>query len=247
MNIAGKVALVTGASGGIGTALVIELLNAGAAKVHACDLEAGGLGALAERDLARIETHVLDVTDEQAVRSVAAQASDVSVLINCHGVVIHESYFEASDLSGFRKEMEVNYWGQLMTCLAFAPIVGQNGGGVIANFLSPLALATHPFCGNYCASKAACRALTDGMRAELKGQGTLVVSVFPGAIDTAMMTKVDIPKSQPSIVAAGVVTAIETGETECWVGETAPEFRDQWRIDPASLIEAAAQFLRLPK
>ena len=247
MNIAGKVALVTGASGGIGSALVNELLLAGAAKVHACDLQGEGLRALAHVDPARIETHVLDVTDEQAVRSVAAGASDVSVLINCHGVVIHESYFEASDLSGFRKEMEVNYWGQLLMCLAFAPIVGRNGGGAIANFLSPLALATHPFCGNYCASKAACRALTDGMRAELKGQGTLVVSVFPGAIDTPMMTRVDMPKSQPSMVAAGVVEAIEAGETECWVGETAPEFRDQWRIDPAPLIEAAAQYLRLPK
>lgn len=140
MKMAGKVALVTGASGGIGSALVNELLLAGAAKVHACDLQGEGLRALAHVDPARIETHVLDVTDEQAVRSVAAGASDVSVLINCHGVVIHESYFEASDLSGFRKEMEVNYWGQLLMCLAFAPIVGRNGGGAIANFLSPLRL-----------------------------------------------------------------------------------------------------------
>lgn len=247
MRIAGKVALVTGASGGIGSALVATLLQAGAAKVHACDIGQAGLKELAQRDPERIAMHVLDVTDEQAVRAVAKQASDVSVLINCHGVVIHESYFEASDLSGFRQEMEVNYWGQLLMCLAFAPIVGRNGGGVIANFLSPLALATHPFCGNYCASKAACRALTDGMRAELKEQGTLVVSVFPGAIDTPMMARVDMPKSQPATVASGVVMAIEADETECWVGETAPEFRDQWRIDPAPLIEVAAQCLRLPK
>lgn len=247
MDIAGNVALVTGAAGGIGSALVEALLRAGAAKVIACDLGEGGLRQLAARDPQTIVPHVLDVTDEAAVRALAAQAGDVSIVINCHGVVIHESYLESESIAGFRKEMEVNYWGQVLMCRAFAPIVGANGGGAIANFLSPLALATHPFCGNYCASKAACRALTDGMRAELAGQGTLVVSVFPGAIDTGMMTKLDIPKSDPALVAQGVVDAIAAGETECWVGETAPEFRDQWRVDPAPLIAEAAKYLRLPK
>lgn len=247
MDIDGKVALVTGAAGGIGSALVEALLRAGAAKVIACDLGEGGLRQLAARDPQNIVPHVFDVTDEAAVSALAAQAGNVSIVINCHGVVIHESYLESDSIAGFRKEMEVNYWGQVLMCRAFAPIVGANGGGAIANFLSPLALATHPFCGNYCASKAACRALTDGMRAELAGQGTLVVSVFPGAIDTGMMTKLDIPKSDPALVAQGVVDAIAAGETECWVGETAPEFRDQWRVDPAPLIAEAAKYLRLPK
>lgn len=247
MDIAGKVALVTGAAGGIGGALVEALLAAGAARVIACDLGEAGLRQLAARDRARIVPRLLDVTDEEAVAALAAEAADASIVINCHGVVIHESYLESASIAGFRKEMEVNYWGQVLMCRAFAPIVGRNGGGAIANFLSPLALATHPFCGNYCATKAACRALTDGMRAELAGQGTLVVSVFPGAIDTGMMTKLDIPKSDPALVARGVVDAIAAGETECWVGETAPEFRDQWRVDPAPLIAEAAKYLRLPK
>lgn len=247
MDIAGRVALVTGAAGGIGGALVEALLHAGADKVLACDLGEVGLRQLTARNPLRILPHVLDVTDEAAVKALAAQASDVGILINCHGVVVHESYLESEGIAGFRKEMEVNYWGQVLMCRAFAPIVGANEGGAIANFLSPLALATHPFCGNYCASKAACRALTDGMRAELAGQGTLVVSVFPGAIDTGMMTRLDIPKSDPALVARGVVDAIAAGETECWVGETAPEFRDQWRIDPAPLIAEAARYLRLPK
>lgn len=247
MEVAGKIALVTGAAGGIGAALVEALLRAGASKVIACDLDEAGLRQLAGRAPQRIAPHLLDVTDETAVQALAAHAGDVGIVINCHGLVIHESYLESESIDGFRKEMEVNYWGQVLMCRAFAPIVGVNGGGAIANFLSPLALATHPFCGNYCATKAACRALTDGMRAELAGQGTLVVSVFPGAIDTGMMTKLDIPKSEPAIVAQGVVDAIAAGHTECWVGETAPEFRDQWRVDPTPLIAEAAKYLRLPK
>lgn len=247
MDIVGAVALVTGATGGIGRSLVSTLLEAGARKVIACDLDEAALGEIERSAPGRCETHAFDVTDEEAVKRIAAACGDVSLLINCHGLVIHESYLEAAGVDGFRKEMEVNYWGQVMMCRAFAPIVGKNGGGAIANFLSPLALATHPFCGNYCASKAACRALTDAMRAELAEQGTLVVSIFPGAIDTQMMTKLDMPKSQPAEVAAGVVAAIIAGDTECWVGETAPEFRDQWRIDPSPLVAEAAKYLRLPK
>jgi NAD(P)-dependent dehydrogenase (short-subunit alcohol dehydrogenase family) len=167
MDPVGAVALVTGATGGIGRSLVSTLLEAGASKVIACDLDQAALGEIERSAPGRCETHAFDVTDEQAVQRVAAACGDVSLLINCHGLVIHESYLEATGIAGFRKEMEVNYWGQVLMCRAFAPIVGKNGGGAIANFLSPLALATHPFCGNYCASKAACRALTDAMRAEL--------------------------------------------------------------------------------
>lgn len=246
MEIAGSVALVTGASGGIGRALVDALLARGARKVIACDLNAMALDGFASVAPERCEARVLDVTDEDAVQDAAAECSDVSVLINCHGVVLHEAYLEARGLARFRREMEVNYWGQVIMCRAFASVVGSNGGGVIANFLSPLALVSYPFCGNYCASKAACRALTDCMRAELSGQGTLVISVFPGAIDTQMMTRLDIPKSQPSVVASGVLEAIEAGDIECWVGETAPEFREQWGRDPAPLVAEAARHLRLP-
>ncbi len=247
MELAGKVALVTGAGGGIGRCLVLSLLGAGVRKVVACDVNEAALAGTAALSNGRCEVVVLDVTNEAAVEKVASAHGDVSVVINCHGVVIHEAFLEAVGISGFRKEMEINYWGQVLMCRAFAPIVGKNGGGAIANFLSPLALATYPFCGNYCASKAACRALTEAMRAELAGQGTLVVSVFPGAIDTQMMTRLQMPKSQPEEVAAGVVAALLAGETECWVGETAPEFRDQWRIDPAPLVAEAAKYLRAPK
>lgn len=247
MEIAGAVALVTGASGGIGRALVSALIDAGVGKVIACDLNLETLREVESLALGRCEIQAFDVTDEEAVQRIASACDDVSLLINCHGLVIHESYLEATGVAGFRKEMEVNYWGQVLMCRAFAPIVGKNGGGVIANFLSPLALATHPFCGNYCASKAACRALTDAMRAELAEQGTLVVSIFPGAIDTQMMTKLDMPKSQPEEVATGVIAAIKARETECWVGETAPEFRDQWKVDPAPLIAEAGKYLRMPK
>lgn len=246
MEIAGSVALVTGASGGIGRALVAALLAAGARKVIACDLDAVALSRVASAAPDRCRARVLDVTDEAAVRDAAADYGDVGVLINCHGVVLHESYLEAQGLARFRREMEVNYWGQVNMCRAFAPVVGSNGGGVIANFLSPLALVSYPFCGNYCATKAACRALTDCMRAELAGQGTLVVSVFPGAIDTPMMTRLNIPKSQPHVVAEAVLQAISAGEVECWIGETAPEFRAQWQRDPAPLVAEAARHLRLP-
>jgi NAD(P)-dependent dehydrogenase (short-subunit alcohol dehydrogenase family) len=225
--------------------LVAGLLDSGAQKVIGCDLNIAGLEQIARAAPDRCQARVLDVTDEAAVHQCASECGDVNLLINCHGIVIHQAFLDAPTIAGFRREMDVNYWGQVMMCRAFARIVGRNGGGAIANFLSPLALVTYPFCGSYCATKAACRALTDSMRAELAAQGTLVVSVFPGAIDTQMMTKLNIPKSQPEVVARGVLSAIAAGDIECWVGETAPEFRDQWRRDPAPLVAEAAKHLAL--
>ncbi|MCJ8159008.1 SDR family NAD(P)-dependent oxidoreductase [Sphingomonas sp. LaA6.9] len=244
MNIDGKTALVTGAAGGIGRALVLELLDNGASKIIACDLDRKQLNDIAARDT-RVVPQELDVTDEAEVARVAAAHGDVDLLINCHGIVVHENYLAAATLGAFRKEMDVNYWGQLLLCRAFAPVVNRNAGGAIVNFLSPLAFVTFPFCAAYCATKAACRVLTDAMRAELGPKGVLVMAVCPGTIDTGMMSNLDIPKSPPEGVAKAVVEGLSSDETEVWAGEGAQDMRQRLRDDPEALQAEAAKWLRL--
>jgi NAD(P)-dependent dehydrogenase (short-subunit alcohol dehydrogenase family) len=245
MKVEGRVALVTGASGGIGGALVQSLLNAGVKRVIACDLDGVGLAKLQRSPDERITAYPLDVTDDIAVAAAAEDFPDVEILINCHGVAVQQSFLEAATLAAFRREMEVNYWGQVLMCRAFAPVLARNDGGALANVLSPLAHVTYPWLGPYCASKAACRALTDAMRAELAEAGTLVMAVYPGIIDTAMMANVNIPKGAPETVAEAVVAGLERGSKEVWAGAGAEETRVMLRDDPASLIEEAAKVLRL--
>jgi len=245
MQISGKVVLITGAAGGIGKALVQEALANDANTVEACDRSADALAAVARLNPQRIRTHVLDVTNETAVTQLAEKCPQTEILINCHGVVVHESYLEAGTIDAFRSEMEINYWGQVLMCRAFAPIVSKSGGGAIANFLSPLAYITFPFTAAYCATKAACRVLTEAMRAELSPKGTLVMAVFPGAIDTQMMTNLDIPKSPPGVVAKAVMKGIVADEKEVWAGASAEDMRLRLRDDPEAFKAEAALWLRL--
>ncbi len=114
----------------------------------------------------------------------------------------------APSTDGARKEIETNYLGTLAMCRAFAPILKKNGGGVLVNMLSVVSWFTNPLTGSYSASKAAELALTNGIRMELRAQGTLVIAVHAGFIDTDMTTNLNVPKVRPEQVASKTIEGI---------------------------------------
>ena len=170
----GAVALVSGANRGIGAAFVSGLLEAGAQRVYAAARDPQTLAA-AERD-ARIVPIALDITDDASVQAAAARLADVDLLVNNAGVALGARLIGAADLSAARQEMEVNYFGLLRMCRAFAPILAANGGGTLINVLSILARVASPAIGSYSASKASALSLTQAVRAELQAQGTRLIA-----------------------------------------------------------------------
>ena len=166
MRIDGSVALVTGANRGLGRVLARELVSRGAARVY---------GAARDPD-AVIEPGVtpvaLDITDADRVAQVAQQCGDVSLLVNNAGVLNISTFIGAPSLDAARAEMEVNYFGTLSMCRAFAPVLAANGGGAIVNMLSVTSFYTNLIDASYGASKAAEWSLTNGVRLELHHQGT---------------------------------------------------------------------------
>lgn len=138
-GIGGATALVTGAGSarGIGRAFVEELRRRRARRIYATDVTPEGVEALAVEDASgRIVPRALDVTDEQAIAAAAGRCADVDLLINNAGVCFPSRLIGAPDLSGARREMEVNYWGMLAMCRAFAPVLAARGGGAIVNISS---------------------------------------------------------------------------------------------------------------
>jgi NAD(P)-dependent dehydrogenase (short-subunit alcohol dehydrogenase family) len=101
----------------------------------------------------------------------------------------------------------------------FATVLGRNGGGAIINVLSVASFFTNPAMGSYSASKAAAWALTNGVRVELRRQGTLVVGVHSGYIDTDMASGVTAAKASPEHVAALTLDAVQTGREEVLADE----------------------------
>ena len=98
-------------------------------------------------------------------------------------------------------------------------MLGANGGGAIVNMLSVTSFYTNPLDASYGASKAAAWSLTNGVRIELAHQGTLVVAVHAGFIDTDMAAGIDAPKISPESVAQQAFDAVEAGQIEVLADE----------------------------
>lgn len=101
----------------------------------------------------------------------------------------------------------------------FAPVLAKNGGGAIVNLLSVLSWVAVPSAGTYSASKAAAWSLTNWLRTALREQGTQVVGVHAGPVDTDMASNLTLPKVKPVDVVRQVLSAIETGRDEVLVDD----------------------------
>jgi NAD(P)-dependent dehydrogenase (short-subunit alcohol dehydrogenase family) len=213
MKIGGSVALVTGANRGLGLVYARQLVGRGAAKVYGAARQAA---LVTEPGVTPV---ALDITDPERVAEVAAECADVTLLVNNAGVMRASTFIGAPSLDAARAEMETNYFGTLSMCRAFAPVLAANGGGAIVNMLSVTSFFTNPFNSSYGASKAAAWSLTNGVRLELHHQGTLVVAVHAGFIDTDMAALVDLPKDSPESVAQQVFDAVEAGQIEVLADE----------------------------
>jgi NAD(P)-dependent dehydrogenase (short-subunit alcohol dehydrogenase family) len=204
-SIKNTVALVTGGNRGLGKALVEELYARGASKVYATARDPRTVAYPEAVPLA------LEVTDPASVAAAAAQAQDVTILVNNAGVLISAAFLD-SPLDDVRREFETNFYGPLLVTRAFAPIIERNGGGHILNVHSVLSWIG--LAGSYSASKAALWSQTNSVRLDLRPRGIAVTGLHVGYVDTDMVASVDAPKSRPRDVAALALDGIEAGAHE---------------------------------
>jgi len=243
MDIQGSVALVSGANRGIGKAFVEALRQAGARKIYAAARDASTLDGLVAGDEGRTVPLTLDITDPAAIHAAASQATDLTLLVNNAGIANFAGFIAAPSLEDARAEMEVNYFGSLEMIRAFAPILKANGGGAIVDLASIASLVNFPVIGSYCASKAAAHSMIQGVRAELGAQGTLVVGVYPGPVDTDMAKNFDMPKVPPERIAAAALGAVAKGLEDVFPDDMAEEMRTNLLRDPKAVEKQVGEML----
>lgn len=189
-DLGGTVALVSGATGGIGRATCLALNEAGAT-VIATDLAASADIAGAK------EYHPLDVTDQGAWQSViagiAAQHGRLDMLVNNAGISVTNSIADTS-LAEFRKCMSINVEGVFLGTQAAQALLAKSGaerkgGASIVNLSSVGGLRGAAYMSVYCASKGAVKLFTKSAAVEfaMLHLPIRVNSVHPGGIDTGMM------------------------------------------------------------
>ena len=247
MKIQGSVAFVTGSNRGIGKSYVTVLLEHGAKKIYAGVRDIRSFKQSVSRDWeqhpGKVEPVEIDITNEKQINAAVVQAGDVNLLINNAGIAKYSGLIAGDDLDSARQEMEVNYFGTLLMCRAFAPVLRRNGGGALVNILSVASLGNFPVLGTYSASKAALHSLTQGIRAELAAQGTRVFGVFPGPIDTDMAKNFEMDKSSPDTIAEGTLKAIEHGEEDIFIDPMAVQFRKDFEANPKALEQYLSTYL----
>ena len=224
----GKVAVVTGATGALGSA-VVERFVAEGALVHATYRGDDGLEALRRRvggDHA-LTGHRLDLTDEQAVGrcfdDVLAAAGHLDVLANVAGGFAGGTVADSS-AEKLDQMLSVNLRTCFLCCRKAAELLGA--GGRIINVSAQAALRPAARTGCYAASKAAVGALTAALARELAGAGVTVNAILPGTLDTPAnrraMPKADFAKWTPPEAVAEVFAFLASDAAACVSGAQIP-------------------------
>lgn len=193
MSFQGKIAVITGASSGIGAWMAQMLASRGAIPV---------MMARSERKLAEVagtingphDVFVLDVTSSGQVadtmEQVIAKYGRIDILINNAGYGVFESFVSAS-LEEFEQMMDVNFMGTVRCTKAVLPHMLKQGGGHIVNIASMAGKIGSAKSSGYSATKHAVLGFTNCLRHELVGTGVHLTAMNPGPIDTPFFDKAD--------------------------------------------------------
>jgi NAD(P)-dependent dehydrogenase (short-subunit alcohol dehydrogenase family) len=227
MKINNATVLITGANRGLGLAFAQEVLARGARKVYA------GVRDPSKLTLAGVEAVRLDVTRAEDVAAAAGHCRDVTLLINNAGIAAFGGFLSADSIESARAHLETNFFGPLRLSQAFAPLLAANGGGAILNVLSVASWINSPMLAMYGASKSAAWALTNGLRHELRAQGTQVLGMHVGFVDTDLTRAIDLPKSIPEVIVQRTLDALEAGAEEVLADERAGQIKKGLSAEPA--------------
>jgi NAD(P)-dependent dehydrogenase (short-subunit alcohol dehydrogenase family) len=192
-DLEGKVALVTGACGGIGAAVARRFASAGA-DLALCDVRADPLAALAD-ELSSQGTSVhhaaVDVTDEPAVRafctSVSVAFGGLDVLVNTVGVVDDVGSVLTLPTDGWHRSIAVNLTSAFLMAKHAVPLMGGRAGAVIANLSSVSGLANQADAMVYSVTKAGLISLTKSEAIDLAPLGIRAVAICPGSVETSLV------------------------------------------------------------
>jgi gluconate 5-dehydrogenase len=194
-DIAGRTALVTGSSRGIGRALAQGLLEAGCSvALHgrdraALDAAAAELGAATGRSGGRVHPVVFDVTDGDAVRAgieaVRGELGELDILVNNAGVQHRAPLLEFPD-EAWARVLETNLTSAFLVARAVAAGMVERGRGKIVNVASLQSELARAGTGPYAASKGGVKMLTRAMCAEWGPAGVQVNAIGPGYFKTEL-------------------------------------------------------------
>lgn len=232
MKLDNATVLITGANRGIGLAFAQAALARGARKVYA--------GARDPRSitLPGVTPIRLDVNSPADIAAAAETARDVTLVINNAGIAQFSGLLTDGAEASLRQQLETNVFGVLRVSNAFAPVLAANGGGALLNVASIASWITGPSLAVYAVSKSAAWSLSNGLRNELRGQKTQVLTLHMGFVDTDMTQAIEMPKSTPEAIVARAFDALEAGAEEVLADELTQQVKLGLSAQPGVYLQA---------
>ena len=224
--------LITGANRGIGLAFAKAALARGASKVYA-----GARDPLSVT-LPGVTPLRLDVNSPADIAAAVEVAGDVSVVINNAGIAQFGGLLAADAEASLRQQLETNVFGVLRVSRAFAPVLAANGGGALLNVASVASWISGPALAGYAVSKSATWSLSNGLRNELRGQKTQVLTLHMAFVDTDMTQGIASPKSTPEEIVARAFDALEAGADEVLADEMTQQVQLGLSMRPGVYLQA---------
>lgn len=191
-DFSGKTAVITGAGGGIGRALALDLAGRGVKGLALCDIREERVqetASLAREKGALVSVHAFDIAERTAIEALPAQVSEfhpaVDVLVNNAGVALGGN-FENCSIDEFEWLLTINLLGVTRMTRVFLPQLKQMPAAQIINISSLFGLIGVPGQAAYCASKFGVRGFSNALIAELEDSAVGVTVVHPGGIATGI-------------------------------------------------------------
>jgi len=190
MDLTNKVAIITGAGGGMGQAVIQQFLEKGA-KVTAVDINVDSIAHLPEEYPNHLTVVKANLTDEESVAGLIQTTVDtyqqVDVLVNVAGIAQSATDIENVSLKEWERIMAINTTAVFLTCRAVVPFMKKQKNGSIINVASISAERPRPGLNAYIASKGAAISLTKALAIELAPHNIRVNGINPGPSDTQML------------------------------------------------------------
>ena len=237
MQIDGKRVLITGASRGLGRALVKAFVDAGASEVIAGARKPEDREALKS---SRVTPVQLDVTIADDVEELV-HLGPIDILVNNAGIAGFGNPL-TMDFAAAQEEIAVNYFGVLRVTRAVAPGMIAQRDGMIVNVATAFAKVNLPIVGTYCATKAALLSLGQALRAYLSEHNVRVITVMPTTIDTDMSKGADVPKMTKEFVAGEILAAIREERHDPPIGDEAKGVFENLSKDAIGLEKVLQDF-----
>lgn len=191
INFTGKIVLVAGGTGGLGSAVSLAFLQQGATVAVTCrkDAELADLRTAAAASAAQLSGHSTDVTDESAAAALVAELiarhGRIDAVVNAIGGYAGGIKLWDLDTKTFDRMLQLNLRSGFVLARAVLPVLLRQGHGSIVNVAAKAAFDHGAGAAAYSASKAAAVALFDSLAADTLGTGVRVNSILPSIIDTA--------------------------------------------------------------